>query len=263
MVAWSYDLLPPETRGVFARLGVFSSSLTLEAAEAVCADEMHPRDVLDHITTLVDHSLLAREPGPAPTSRYRLLETLRLFALSALADAGVSRWPRGAPTPSTSGAWRRRRARRPTGRTSRCGEAGWRPRSPTSTPRWRGPPTHDPARACELAVALWPYWDMRWGERDGGRLPGAPARPPRTLAGDDRLRAWGLTVAADLAANPGDARRSLPWAREAVDLFRRSGDEHGLACALVALGSALGNQGALDEAAVVLDEAMVVGPADR
>ena len=95
MVSWSYELLPPATRPVFDRLGVFSSSLTLEAAEAVCQDDELAHDdavaheeVLDHVTTLVDHSLLAREPGPAPTSRYRLLETLRIFALARLTDAG-------------------------------------------------------------------------------------------------------------------------------------------------------------------------------
>ena len=218
MVSWSYELLPPATRRVFDRLGVFSSSLTLEAAEAVCQDdevapddEVAHADVLDHITTLVDHSLLAREPGPASTSRYRLLETLRIFALARLTDAGQL-VARGVPTPTTSGAWRRRPAPRRDGPD----ELVWRGRMEADEPNlqaalsWSA--ANEPRMGMRLAVALWPYWDMRWGEREAvAHLERLLADPE--LAGADRLRAWGLTVAADLAANPGDVRRSLPWAR--------------------------------------------------
>ena len=49
------------------------------AHDEVARDVLAHDEVLDHITTLVDHSLLAREAGPASTSRYRLLETLRIF----------------------------------------------------------------------------------------------------------------------------------------------------------------------------------------
>ena len=210
--------------------------------------------MLDHITTLVDHSLLAREPGPAATSRYRLLETLRIFALARLTDAGQLVAARRAHADyfhrlaTTAGA-----------ASYGPDELVWRGRMEAEEPNlqaalaWTA--ANEPRRGMRLAVALWPYWDMRWGEREAvAHLERLLSDPE--LAGADRLRAWGLTVAADLAANPGDARRSLPWAHEAVDLFRRLGDEDGLACALVALGSALGNQGALDEAGVALDEAM-------
>jgi predicted ATPase/DNA-binding SARP family transcriptional activator len=261
MVLWSYELLPPATRRVFDRLGVFSSSLTLEAAEAVCQDAELAHDdavgheeVLDHVTTLVDHSLLAREPGPASTSRYRLLETLRIFALARLTDAGHLVAARRAHADyfwrlaTTAGA-----------ASFGPDELLWRGRMDAEEPNlqaalsWTA--ANEPRLGMRLGVALWPYWDMRWGEREAvAHLERLLSDPE--LAGADSLRAWGLTVAADLAANPGDARRSLPWAQEAVDLFRRLGDEYGLACALVALGSALGNQGALDEAGAALDEAM-------
>jgi tetratricopeptide (TPR) repeat protein len=75
----------------------------------------------------------------------------------------------------------------------------------------------------------------------------------------DGLFAWGLTVAAELSANPGDARRSTAWAEEAVALFRRVGDDIGLAHALAALGSAYANQARLDEADAVLAEAIELG----
>ena len=63
-------------------------------------------------------------------------------------------------------------------------------------------------------------------------------------------------MAADLAANPGEARLSTAWAERAVALFRESGDERGLAHALAALSSALGNEGRLDDAEAALAEAV-------
>ena len=89
MVQWSYGMLSPSAQRTFARLGVFASSLTLPAAEWVGAgDETERRAVLEDLTTLIDHSLLGREQTSTGASRYRLLETLRLFALERLAELG-------------------------------------------------------------------------------------------------------------------------------------------------------------------------------
>ena len=108
---------------------------------------------------------------------------------------------------------------------------------------------------------MWPYWDLRWGERKGvAYLDGVLSRPDLDVPDD--LLAWGLTVAADLSANPGDAWRSVPWAEQAVALFRELGDDLGLRLALLALGSGLGNQGRLDEADAALAEAVELGRRD-
>jgi predicted ATPase len=79
-IGWSYDLLGPNEQVLFRRLGVFASSCTLEAAEAVAAlDE--PFDVLEGITALLDASLLQSQEQDAET-RYTILETVREFAWS-------------------------------------------------------------------------------------------------------------------------------------------------------------------------------------
>jgi predicted ATPase/DNA-binding winged helix-turn-helix (wHTH) protein len=78
-VAWSYDLLDPADRAVFRGLSIFAGGFTLEAAVAVALPP--PVDdwlVVDSISRLVDKSMVVAGPGEKP--RYRLLDTLRLFA---------------------------------------------------------------------------------------------------------------------------------------------------------------------------------------
>ena len=89
-VDWSYDLLRPLERGVLDRLGVFAGGFTLDAAEAVVAGDGIDRvDVLDGVAQLVDKSLVVAERAGDET-RYRLLETIRQYALERLDDAGIT-----------------------------------------------------------------------------------------------------------------------------------------------------------------------------
>ena len=87
-VAWSVDLLREPEQTLFARLAVFAGGCTSVAAEAVCnPDGYEPVDVLDGIETLLDASLLALEETPAGEPRFRMLETIREFALERLVRA--------------------------------------------------------------------------------------------------------------------------------------------------------------------------------
>jgi predicted ATPase/DNA-binding XRE family transcriptional regulator len=85
-IAWSDDLLSPEARILFHRLGVFVGGWTLEAAEAV-ANLEGDLDVLEGLGSLADLSLIRLdERGPEP--RYGMLETIREFAAERLASSG-------------------------------------------------------------------------------------------------------------------------------------------------------------------------------
>ncbi len=89
-VDWSYDLLRPLERGVLDHLGVFAGGFTLDAAEAVVAGDGIDRvDVFDGVAQLVDKSLVVAERAGDET-RYRLLETIRQYALERLDDAGIT-----------------------------------------------------------------------------------------------------------------------------------------------------------------------------
>ncbi|KAA1426661.1 AfsR/SARP family transcriptional regulator [Nocardioides antri] len=82
-VDWSYQLLSAVERKVFTRLSVFQGGWTLTSAEAVVGDQTLPAgEVLDTIGRLVERSMVVVEPGP--TTRYRMLETLRQYAAEQL-----------------------------------------------------------------------------------------------------------------------------------------------------------------------------------
>lgn len=84
---WSHALLDADERAVYRRLGVFVGSFSLEAAQDLAATEqMDEWAVLEHLSSLVDKSLIVAEGEPRP--RYRMLESTREHALEQLASSG-------------------------------------------------------------------------------------------------------------------------------------------------------------------------------
>jgi predicted ATPase len=81
---WSHGLLPASERTLFARFAVFSGGCTIDAVEAVCANE-NP-DVLATTAALLDESLVRRDDE----GRLGMLETIREYALERLELSGES-----------------------------------------------------------------------------------------------------------------------------------------------------------------------------
>jgi non-specific serine/threonine protein kinase len=89
---WSHDLLTEPERVLFRRLAVFAGGFTLEAAESICSHGMKASDILDLLGRLVEKSLVVVEQiSGAEETRYRLLETIRQYAIEKLAGAGEAR----------------------------------------------------------------------------------------------------------------------------------------------------------------------------
>jgi len=85
MMDWSWDLLDADERAVLAELSVFSGGCTLTAASAVCKPAR--RMVDEVLRSLVAKSLVVAGQNRWG-SRYRLLETVRLYGQLKLADSG-------------------------------------------------------------------------------------------------------------------------------------------------------------------------------
>lgn len=77
---WSHALLSEQEQKVFRRLSPFVGGFTIEAAQQVAADEsMDKWAVVDHLSALIDKSLVLVDDGVRP--RYSMLETARAYAL--------------------------------------------------------------------------------------------------------------------------------------------------------------------------------------
>lgn len=87
-VDWSHALLTEPEFVLFRRLAVFMGGFDLEAAQEVTASgDVERYQVLDQLTLLVDKSLVVADDAGGRT-RYRLLETVRQYALEKLGESG-------------------------------------------------------------------------------------------------------------------------------------------------------------------------------
>jgi predicted ATPase/class 3 adenylate cyclase/DNA-binding CsgD family transcriptional regulator len=87
-VDWSHALLTEPEQVLFRRLAVFLGGFDLDAAQFVCGGgDVERYQVLDQLTLLVDKSLVVAENTGGRT-RYRLLETVRQYALEKLGESG-------------------------------------------------------------------------------------------------------------------------------------------------------------------------------
>ena len=89
-IDWSHDRLDDDESVVFRRLGVFAGPFPLEVAEGVVAafGDVAEVAVFDIINRLADRSLVAVDDGTDGEPRYRLLESLRAYALDRSRAAG-------------------------------------------------------------------------------------------------------------------------------------------------------------------------------
>ncbi|HEX2516040.1 MAG TPA: tetratricopeptide repeat protein, partial [Chloroflexota bacterium] len=264
-VAWSYDLLPPAERRLFARLAVFAGDWTLEGAEAICADPtpsgvvpqalgearpgtqgapgegLDPDDVLDLLSQLVDKSLvLVDEADGGGEVRYRLLESLREFAAERLAEEGEGA---GSAVRRRHAAFYLALAEQAAGGLDGAAQAHWLARLEAEHDnlrqalRW-AVETGQTELGLRLGVSLWRFWNAHAYLSEGrewlGRvldLPGGEASP--ALAG---LRGRALTAAGTLAWAQGDYGAARARHQAALQALRALGDQRGAAMALFGLG---------------------------
>ncbi|HXF81871.1 MAG TPA: tetratricopeptide repeat protein, partial [bacterium] len=255
---WSYDLLAPEERAVLRRLGVFAGPFTLAAAaEVVAGPPVAAGRALEMIATLVEHSLVVADTAaPAP---YRLLETIREYALARLEEAGETAAARDRHLTyylrlSEEGA-HGLEGPRDSGLALEVAAQHENIRAAMAWAQARG----DEAQGLRLAIAaagrIWagrihPAEARAWLE---GWLPRAEASP--------ELRARGLYWAGELAWEVGDTPRAVAALQESVALFRRLHHRAGIAAALNTLAVVLYRKGEYAPARAAVDESLGIARA--
>ena len=86
-VDWSHALLSESERLLFRGLAAFLGGFDLDAAQAIVGGDMPRYQVMDLLALLVDKSLVVADETAGRT-RYRLLETMRHYALEKLGESG-------------------------------------------------------------------------------------------------------------------------------------------------------------------------------
>ncbi|MGE4079602.1 MAG: winged helix-turn-helix domain-containing protein, partial [Reyranella sp.] len=84
---WSYQLLSKDEQRLLRHLGIFPAGFTFEAAEAVGGFGRAAHLVVEELSSLVSKSLCERV-NASPLTRWRLLETIRAYALEKLTQYG-------------------------------------------------------------------------------------------------------------------------------------------------------------------------------
>jgi len=82
-IDWSYNLLDADEKLLFAQLSIFSGGASFEAVSTICQD-LSPIDLINTLNSLVDKSLLQQYDDVDGETRFRLLRTIRDYALEKL-----------------------------------------------------------------------------------------------------------------------------------------------------------------------------------
>ncbi|HEX2035042.1 MAG TPA: AAA family ATPase [Chloroflexota bacterium] len=240
VMAWSYGLLSADEQARFRRLAVCRGGWTLEAAGAVCAGDdaaqalpAQDADGLAWLASLMDKSLVEQERIATAEPRFRMLATVREYALERLQESGevetvrrrhaayyLALAERGAGPGETEGSWLDRlevergnlRAALQCFADERRAELG--------------------IRACAALLQLWrvrgPVREGREWVRTFLAMAEQTARLP--------VRAQAYSIAGRLAHWEGDLAMACGFGEASLALYRQVGDAAAVAEELGELG---------------------------
>ena len=257
-IAWSYDMLGPAEQRLFRQLGVFVG-FTLEAVEALADGGPDDLDPLEAISTLVGQSVVFVLPLDETTPRYRMLETIREFALERLEASGEA-----AQTRRRHAEFFRDLANRAEPMLLGTAEQRtWTAQLEDARDNIRIALAWSLSAEGELAVGIALAGALGWFWLITGRVQAAQSRYAELLArrgeGDDSL-AWAKVLhgsALQLWAL-GDLAQAEAAEEPAVKIFRSAGDGRWLSYGLALLARVRTGQERLAEAQALLEEARAV-----
>jgi predicted ATPase len=283
----SYERLDPDAQRIFRTLSVFAGGATAEAVRDVAGDESAPA----LLEQLADRSIINRSGGAS--TRYRVLEPLRLYAAERLAEADE--------TASVERAHSRafmRLLEDADLEGEKEDQAGWLTRLDEEhdnirTALGRALRLTDAEEALRLAALMTHFWSVRGHHTEGSlwlsraiAMPGGTDRTrSRALVASGRLsfirgaiaaarssfeeslaflhgptseaeRAGVLNNLGALASQRGEVDAARAYFEEALGYWRRLDDERHLASTLTNLGTVVMGAGDLESARRYFEEAV-------
>jgi non-specific serine/threonine protein kinase len=224
-------------------LSVFAGGFSLEAVEAVCADELvDSSEVLDLLQHLIDKSTVVSEDH-GEAIRYRLLETVRQYGHERL-DGSTELPPLKRDHMAFFLAFAEEAEPNLSGSEQDSGQAEWLDRLETEHDNLRTAlefslSLRDGPMAVKLAGALWRFWEVRGYLSEGrGSLKQALAVGN---GASPSCQAKALDGAGRLSWRQGDFQEAKQLFEESLVLWRTAGDKAGEANSLHGLARAAVN----------------------
>ncbi len=255
-VDWSYGLLNAAEQTLFRRLSVFAGGCTLEAVEAVCDTKGDlGLDVLDGMASMVDKSLAQQVEQADTETRFRILSTLREYALERLAES------------DDESATRRAHAAyylvlAEEGAEDIAAHPEWLDRFEVEHDNFRVAldfliKTGDADWGLRLGTALFRFWETREHLTEGRdaiarvlALEGTEARP--------KLRARLLFAGAVLASEQGDYAPAQQMFEDSLETCLELNDNRGVAVALNALAVITRDRGEIAAASALFERCVAI-----
>jgi predicted ATPase/DNA-binding CsgD family transcriptional regulator len=254
---WSYHLLTEPEQQLFRRLAVFAGGFALEAAEAVCGgDGLEPQAILAVLAQLVDKSLVQADVQDRE-GRYRLLETVRAYALDASTEAGEAEVMRQRHASSYLAL---AEAAEPQLRGAQ--QVAWLARLTVEHDNfrvaldWSRSAAQEPELSLRLVGALWPWWQIHgYFQEAHERLAEALTRVDQTAPA---VQAKALRAAGSVAVFWHDYERAEALLQDSLRLSGEAEDRRGRAAALYELGHVARVRQATTRAAALFEESLAL-----
>lgn len=249
-IDWSYGLLTPAARQLFAHLAVFVGGFSAEAADEVCGSERPA------LAELVEQSLLVPRVGGHGGSRLEMLETVREYAHERLGeseDAAVVRAKHAehfaalaeAAEPVLGGReGDDRLAALEDDHANLRAALAWAQQSDSIEAELR------------LAGSLARFWELAGYLREGSAQ--VEAALSERVDAPPELRAKVLIGATRLALRRGDYARMRSGATESLELCTELGDRRGVARSLNLLATAASNEGDHERGTTLYEQSAVI-----
>lgn len=236
-IDWSYAQLDPVQQTLFRRLSVFVGGWTIDAAEAVAGDiEQSGCDMLEHVSALVDVSLVTRSSSQDGEPRFAMLETIREFGREQLAESG----DRGEIERQHSAFFLDLAAQAHEG-IDGPEQRRWLTRLASEYDNIRAvldraTEEADAETALKLGVSLWGFWVQRGHIAEGRQI----LKRALQIGGefDPAVRVRAVYCLGILALDLFDATEAETHLRESLVIWRQVGNQDGVAAALTGLGLA-------------------------